>query len=109
MGCDLGKSFVIPPWCLHRPLAPVLIGVLQKNTINQYMKCAKEPDAPGPALWQGMWAALLFFCSANPLSVWKKDDIPNTVCMFSAGATFCSFAQYASSPLSAPVFGSTAS
>ena len=27
---------------------PVLIALLQKNTIDQYMKCAKEPDAPGP-------------------------------------------------------------
>ena len=56
----------------------------------------------------------LFICetvacrSANPLLVCIKNDIPKAVYVLSVGALFCYFAQMASSPLFASIFGPTA-
>ena len=92
-------------------LPPVLIGVLQNKPIEQYTPSANTAETSGPAIWQGTWPALLqnralLFCKS--LLGMSENNIPKAVCMFDAGALFGSFAQLASSPLSAPIFGPTA-
>ena len=40
-------------------MTPVLIVVLQKNTIEQYTRYAKGAETSGPAIWQREWAVHL--------------------------------------------------